>query len=107
IALSYEARGCPTGCAGLGKRVPRAPPLCGAAHEARGRWRKFDMTTRMKVLGAAALSLGLAASAGAAHAQAEFFKDKTINLYVGYSSGGGYDVYARMVARFMGAHIPG
>jgi tripartite-type tricarboxylate transporter receptor subunit TctC len=65
------------------------------------------MMTRMKVLGGAALSLALAASAGTAQAQAEFFKDKTVNLYVGYSPGGGYDVYARILARFMGAHIPG
>jgi hypothetical protein len=65
------------------------------------------MITRMTALGATALALGLAASPGAAQAQAEFFKDKTVNLYVGYSPGGGYDVYARILARFMGAHIPG
>ena len=66
------------------------------------------MTTRFKiVLGAAALSAGLAAGSGAAQAQADFYKDKTINIYVGYSTGGGYDVYARTLSRFLGRHIPG
>jgi tripartite-type tricarboxylate transporter receptor subunit TctC len=36
-----------------------------------------------------------------------FYKGKTINLYIGTTPGGGYDVYARFVARFMAAHIPG
>ena len=43
------------------------------------------------------------------HAQspAEFYKGKTIDLYVGVSVGGGYDLYARMLARHIGKHIPG
>src|SRR2546428_9351879 len=32
---------------------------------------------------------------------------KVIELYVGYSVGGGYDVYARLLARHMGKHLPG
>ena len=36
-----------------------------------------------------------------------FFKGKTINFYIGFASGGSYDFYARMVARFIGKHIPG
>jgi tripartite-type tricarboxylate transporter receptor subunit TctC len=40
-------------------------------------------------------------------AQDLFFKGKTINLVVGYSAGGGYDQYARLVARHLGRHIPG
>jgi tripartite-type tricarboxylate transporter receptor subunit TctC len=39
--------------------------------------------------------------------EAAFFKGKTIQMVIGYSAGGGYDVYARLVARFMGKHIPG
>jgi tripartite-type tricarboxylate transporter receptor subunit TctC len=42
-----------------------------------------------------------------AQAPADFFKGRTIDLYIGYSVGGGYDVYARMIARHMGRHIPG
>src|SRR5712691_8274454 len=43
------------------------------------------------------------------HAQspAEFYKGKNIELYIGYSVGGGYDLYARMLAKHMGRHIPG
>ena len=37
----------------------------------------------------------------------EFYKGKTINLLIGFSVGGGYDLYARHLARFMGRHIPG
>jgi tripartite-type tricarboxylate transporter receptor subunit TctC len=38
---------------------------------------------------------------------ADFYKGRTINLYIGYSVGGAYDVYARQIARAMGRHIPG
>jgi len=38
---------------------------------------------------------------------AEFYKGKQVDLYIGYSAGGGYDVYARLLARHMGRHIPG
>ena len=36
-----------------------------------------------------------------------FYKGKTITLLVGSSAGGGYDTYARMIARYMGRHMPG
>jgi tripartite-type tricarboxylate transporter receptor subunit TctC len=44
-----------------------------------------------------------------AHAQdpASFYKGKTVDLYIGYSAGGGYDIYARALARYMGRFIPG
>jgi tripartite-type tricarboxylate transporter receptor subunit TctC len=42
-----------------------------------------------------------------AHAQADFYKGKTVDLMIGYSVGGGYDVYARLIARHLGKHIPG
>ena len=38
---------------------------------------------------------------------AAFYKGKSIDLYIGYSAGGGYDVYARALARHMGRFIPG
>ena len=31
--------------------------------------------------------------------RADFYKGKTVDLYIGYSVGGGYDLYARMLAR--------
>jgi tripartite-type tricarboxylate transporter receptor subunit TctC len=54
---------------------------------------------------------GLCALALAAPAQAQsvadFYKGKTITITVGYSAGGGYDLYARALARHMGRHLPG
>jgi tripartite-type tricarboxylate transporter receptor subunit TctC len=32
---------------------------------------------------------------------------KPVELYIGYSVGGGYDIYARLLARHMGRHLPG
>ena len=51
----------------------------------------------------------LSALATSTHAQtaADFYKGKTVNLVVGFSVGGGYDLYARHLARHMGKHIPG
>ncbi|HEY4404236.1 MAG TPA: hypothetical protein VGN55_06230 [Xanthobacteraceae bacterium] len=40
-------------------------------------------------------------------AVAQFYKGKQINLYVGSSAGGGYDTYARLLARRFGSYIPG
>src|SRR4051812_48417296 len=43
------------------------------------------------------------------HAQsvADFYKGRNLDLYIGYSVGGGYDLYARLLARHLGKHIPG
>src|SRR5690349_20951090 len=38
---------------------------------------------------------------------ADFYRGRTVTLQVGSEPGGGYDVVARTVARFMGKHIPG
>jgi tripartite-type tricarboxylate transporter receptor subunit TctC len=37
----------------------------------------------------------------------EFYKGKTVSLLIGYSVGGGYDLYGRLLARHMGKYIPG
>jgi tripartite-type tricarboxylate transporter receptor subunit TctC len=47
------------------------------------------------------------ASAGHAQSPEEFYRGKTVDLFIGYSIGGGYDVYGRTVARHLGKHIPG
>jgi tripartite-type tricarboxylate transporter receptor subunit TctC len=41
------------------------------------------------------------------HAQEAFFQGKNMRIVVGFSPGGGYDLYARAIARHMGRHIPG
>jgi tripartite-type tricarboxylate transporter receptor subunit TctC len=47
--------------------------------------------------------------AGAALAQeaSPNLASKTVTIYVGYGPGGGYDLYARTLARHFGKHIPG
>jgi tripartite-type tricarboxylate transporter receptor subunit TctC len=55
----------------------------------------------------AAIVLSIAAVAAKAQDVADFYKGKNIELYVGYSVGGAYDLYARVLARHMGSHIPG
>jgi len=42
-----------------------------------------------------------------AYAQSDFYAGKTIRLVVGASAGGGYDLYARAIAPFLSAHLPG
>jgi tripartite-type tricarboxylate transporter receptor subunit TctC len=40
-------------------------------------------------------------------AESEYYHGKTVRIVVGLSAGGGFDVYARTLARHMGNHIPG
>ena len=40
-------------------------------------------------------------------AVAEFYKGRQVTVIVGSSAGGGYDIYARLLARHMPRHIPG
>jgi tripartite-type tricarboxylate transporter receptor subunit TctC len=42
-----------------------------------------------------------------AQSPADFYKGRDLDLYIGYSPGGAYDLYARMIGRHMGAHLPG
>ena len=66
------------------------------------------MWLRGKVSAAALiLALGLSGSGAQAQTPAEFYKGKTISIIVGFGAGGGYDLYARLVGRFIGEHIPG
>lgn len=53
-----------------------------------------------------ALAVALVETA-AAQSVEEFYRGKSVNLVIGFSVGGGYDLYARHLARHMGKHIPG
>jgi tripartite-type tricarboxylate transporter receptor subunit TctC len=58
--------------------------------------------------GIAAVLLACAAvSPASAQAPADFYKGRNVELYIGYSVGGAYDLYARTIARHLGKHIPG
>jgi tripartite-type tricarboxylate transporter receptor subunit TctC len=49
----------------------------------------------------------LSASPAAADAVSDFYRGKSISLYVSFPPGGGYDIYARVLAPHFGRHIPG
>src|SRR5438132_5698582 len=55
---------------------------------------------------AAALVLLLAPAANAQSVE-QFFARKTITISIGYTAGGSYDLYGRLLARHLGKHIPG
>ena len=61
---------------------------------------------RILPLSLAAALLAVAAPARA-DAVADFYRGKRINLVIGFGTGGGYDTYARLLARFIGEHVPG
>src|SRR5918911_2842306 len=61
----------------------------------------------MRLLPAAVAVVVVSALPVRAQTVEEFYKGKTINLAIGFSVGGGYDLYARHLARHMGKHIPG
>jgi len=46
-------------------------------------------------------------SVGAETSVANFYRNKNIDVYIGFSVGGVYDINARLLSRFMGRYIPG
>ncbi len=69
--------------------------------------------TRRRLLGAVATTLAAPLSAAlidparSQQAVEEFYRGKQLDMVIGYSPGGTYDLYARLVARFLGNYIPG
>ncbi|HYW60580.1 MAG TPA: tripartite tricarboxylate transporter substrate-binding protein [Xanthobacteraceae bacterium] len=64
------------------------------------------MTPRLVALIAAG-ALGAAVPAAAQDDVAAFYKGKQVHIVVGTAAGGGYDLFARIVARHIASHIPG
>jgi tripartite-type tricarboxylate transporter receptor subunit TctC len=85
------------------------PRSCGARLVA-----TWEQTMTGRKLGSGpilALSLALLALAPAAPAAAQsvadFYRGRTVTISVGLSAGGGYDLHARVLARYFGKHLPG
>ena len=55
----------------------------------------------------AAVCLALLAGSAQAQSVADFYRGKTLTVLIGVSPGGEYDLQARLVARYIGRHIPG
>src|SRR5262249_54627268 len=53
------------------------------------------------------LAICTSASSRAQDSVASFYKGKTVTIIAASSPGGGYDLYARLIARVLGRHIPG
>ena len=51
--------------------------------------------------------LVMQATSDAGASVADFYKNKTVTLIVGNGPGGGFDVFGRLLARYIGKHIPG
>ena len=58
-------------------------------------------------MGAALLLASLASAAPATRTPADFYRGRTMFVIIGYPPGGGYDLYARLLAQHMAKHIPG
>ena len=65
---------------------------------------KFRSLTVAFVIGAV---WACTSAPGHADDVADFYRGKRLSLVIGYGPGGGYDLYARMLGRFIGEHIPG
>jgi tripartite-type tricarboxylate transporter receptor subunit TctC len=68
------------------------------------RWRRTMALRRAAI---ALLFTVLPVSMAFAQSVADFYRGKSIDLYINGSVGGGYDLYGRVVARHVGKHIPG
>lgn len=53
------------------------------------------------------LVLACLVSGARADPVADFYRDKTVHVLIGVNVGGGYDQEARLIAQFLGRHIPG
>ncbi len=62
---------------------------------------------RSSWLAVAVAAIAFAALPCRAEDVSEVYRGKRINLIIGYGTGGGYDQYARVLARFYGDHVPG
>ncbi len=62
---------------------------------------------RLATFSAAAFAAWIAVDSARADDVEDFYRAKTITIWVGYGAGGGYDTTARLLARHLGEHIPG
>ncbi len=65
------------------------------------------MASTFATLLCAAACLALGTQSTSAQSIVDFYKGKTIQIVVGFGAGGGYDLYARALGRYLGKHIPG
>ena len=64
------------------------------------------IATSVKMLGAMAF-VAVATLPASAQSVSEVYKGRTVQIVVGFGVGGGYDLYARALSRYLGKHVPG
>jgi tripartite-type tricarboxylate transporter receptor subunit TctC len=76
-----------------------------------GRMMRLGVVFLVLLLGwGTSISRAWAAAAGAGFDEksvADFYRGKSIRIIVGFSAGGGYDAYSRLIGRHLHKHIPG
>jgi len=65
------------------------------------------MRTRIPAAAIIAAIIISACASAQAQSPAEFYRNAGIRISVGFGSGGGYDIYARTLARHLGKHVAG
>lgn len=65
------------------------------------------MTPTIRLAAATALLLAWLPPATPSAAEPPFYAGKTVRIVVGFSPGGGYDLYGRELGRYLGRHLPG
>ena len=65
--------------------------------------------TFKKLVAMTVAAVSLCGLSGVASAQsvADFYKGKTVTIMIGYGPGGTDDVWARLIAKYIGEHVPG
>ena len=69
--------------------------------------RRAGLARAQALAAAIGVALLISARPAAAAGVEDFYKGKTVTIIIGYSVGGGYDLYGRLLARHLGKHIPG
>ena len=78
-----------------------------ARHRLAGKIRKECRFGGARLIGIAAATVVMGSSPAGAQSVENFYRGKTINFVIGYPTAGAPDIYARLVVRHLGKHIPG
>ena len=101
------ARGAICGSGGIGRPVPVPASRRPAGRPGRPERMEGDLMRLHWTRYAAILAALLWAHGARADAIADFYRGKTVTIYVGFGPGGGYDAYAQLLAPHIRRHIPG
>src|SRR5262245_3121816 len=70
-------------------------------------WTAIVRARSVMVASLLAAAAGTVADSARGADVADFYKDKTVSVVIGYPSGGGFDTTARLLIRHMQRHLPG